>query len=60
MITKNKKTLEDVDISTSSSIKGISIKFKLLENVPGEIRTPDRTLRRRMLYPAELLGHIHI
>jgi hypothetical protein len=24
--------------------------------VPGEIRTPDRTLRRRMLYPAELLG----
>lgn len=26
-------------------------------SVPGEIRTPDRTLRRRMLYPAELLGH---
>lgn len=27
-------------------------------SVPGEIRTPDRTLRRRMLYPAELLGQI--
>ena len=26
------------------------------DGVPGEIRTPDRTLRRRMLYPAELLG----
>lgn len=28
-----------------------------MPDVPGEIRTPDRTLRRRMLYPAELLGH---
>lgn len=28
-----------------------------INGVPGEIRTPDRTLRRRMLYPAELLGH---
>ena len=26
--------------------------------VPEEIRTPDPTLRRRVLYPAELLGHI--
>jgi hypothetical protein len=26
-------------------------------NVPGEIRTPDRRLRRPLLYPAELLGH---
>lgn len=25
-----------------------------LNNVPGGIRTPDRSLRRRMLYPAEL------
>ncbi len=25
-------------------------------NVPGEIRTPDRRLRRALLYPAELLG----
>src|SRR4051812_43215677 len=24
--------------------------------VPGEIRTPDRRLRRALLYPAELLG----
>ena len=24
--------------------------------VPGEIRTPDRPLRRRLLYPTELLG----
>ena len=29
---------------------------KLL-NIPGGIRTPDRSLRRRMLYPAELLRH---
>ena len=28
-------------------------------DVPGGIRTPDRTLRRRMLYPAELLRHFH-
>gem|GEM_PF-4091065 len=27
--------------------------------VPGGIRTPDRALRRRMLYPAELLGQKH-
>lgn len=26
--------------------------------VPGEIRTPDRRLRRPLLYPAELLGHV--
>lgn len=26
-----------------------------LNNVTGGIRTPDRPLRRRMLYPAELL-----
>ncbi len=26
-------------------------------NVPGGIRTPDRRLRRPLLYPAELLGH---
>jgi hypothetical protein len=26
-------------------------------SVPGEIRTPDRRLRRPMLYPAELRGH---
>ena len=26
--------------------------------VPEGIRTPDRTLRRRMLYPAELLGQV--
>jgi hypothetical protein len=25
--------------------------------VPGAIRTPDRRLRRALLYPAELLGH---
>lgn len=29
-----------------------------LNNVPGGIRTPDRSLRRRMLYPAELLEQI--
>ena len=28
----------------------------VLDGVPGEIRTPDRRLRRPLLYPAELLG----
>ncbi len=27
---------------------------RFINNVPGGIRTPDRSLRRRMLYPAEL------
>ena len=27
-------------------------------DVPEGIRTPDRALRRRMLYPAELPGHV--
>src|SRR5690625_5011099 len=27
-----------------------------ISNVPGAIRTPDRRLRRPLLYPAELLG----
>ena len=31
--------------------------FHQLSGVHGEIRTPDRPLRRRMLYPAELHGH---
>lgn len=30
----------------------------LSKYVPGEIRTPDRRLRRALLYPAELLGHV--
>ena len=29
----------------------------MLINVPGGIRTPDRRLRRPLLYPAELLEH---
>lgn len=33
--------------------------YVIYDGVPGEIRTPDRTLRRRMLYPAELLGHMY-
>ncbi len=28
-----------------------------VSGVPGETRTPDRRLRRPLLYPAELLGH---
>ena len=28
--------------------------------VPEEVRTPDPTLRRRVLYPAELLGHVYL
>jgi hypothetical protein len=29
----------------------------IYNGVHGETRTPDRALRRRMLYPAELRGH---
>lgn len=32
--------------------------FCFSSGVPDVIRTHDRTLRRRMLYPAELPGHI--
>lgn len=31
--------------------------FLIKNGVQGGARTPDRTLRRRMLYPTELLGH---
>jgi len=31
---------------------------RLFLDVPEGIRTPDRALRRRMLYPAELPGHM--
>ena len=31
-----------------------------ISGVPEEIRTPDPTLRRRVLYPAELLGHVYL
>ena len=34
--------------------------FGLFGSVPGEIRTPDRRLRRALLYPAELLRHFMI
>lgn len=36
------------------SSQGFDLPFQY---VPGEIRTPDRRLRRPLLYPAELLGH---
>ena len=35
--------------------------WPLLEfGAPGEIRTPDRSVRSRVLYPAELRAHGHI
>jgi hypothetical protein len=46
----HKKRLLEISIS---NLKKAFFKY----DVPGGIRTPDRTLRRRMLYPAELLGH---
>lgn len=33
-------------------------RLKAKNGVPGGIRTPDRRLRRPVLYPAELLGHL--
>src|SRR5699024_4263946 len=35
----------------------ISRVWRPLVSVPGAIRTPDRRLRRPLLYPAELRGH---
>jgi hypothetical protein len=35
--------------------KGLKVKYN---GVPGGIRTPDRWLRRPLLYPAELLGRV--
>lgn len=32
--------------------------LRLFFSVPGEIRTPDLQLRRLLLYPAELPGHV--
>ena len=34
--------------------------LNLLNGVPGAIRTPDRSLRRGLLYPAELRGQLEI
>ncbi len=48
------QTLKNKDLKHLHMVQTFS--FRTLD-VPGEIRTPDRTLRRRMLYPAELLGH---
>jgi hypothetical protein len=31
--------------------------FFLINGAPGEIRTPDRSVRSRVLYPAELRAH---
>ncbi len=33
--------------------------MQVKNGVPGGIRTPDNSLRRRVLYPTELLGHVH-
>ena len=44
--------------STFSQKKSLILKAFLAHGVHGGTRTPDRTLRRRMLYPAELRGHL--
>ena len=55
---ENKQLEEIKKLTINSELVGrICIKLICVSGVPGEIRTPDRTLRRRMLYPAELLGH---
>ena len=44
----------------SSPVREKASRRKLFSNVPGGIRTPDRRLRRPLLYPAELLRQICI
>ena len=49
-VQENKKVIQNIDIST--------IVWLLLYGGPGGVRTPDPTLRRRVLYPTELLTHL--
>ena len=62
---KTKRDLNDEHIRQISFIihtpKSIKNPVKTLKNgVPDRSRTYDLSLRRRMLYPTELLGHIMI
>ena len=45
------------DIDFASNKKRFNMNRYFINGVHEGIRTPDRTLRRRVLYPAELLGH---
>ena len=55
LLNKNKKTHKKIRLYI---IQRILKSYYDNDDVPGEIRTPDRRLRRALLYPAELLGHI--
>ena len=46
-----------IDYQAKNPLPDLSPREDFLLNIPGGIRTPDRSLRRRMLYPAELLRH---
>ena len=54
-LNKDKKTHEKTRLYI---IQRILKSYHDKGDVPGEIRTPDPRLRRALLYPAELLGHI--
>ncbi len=59
MNTLNKFPNKDVKQSSENKQQkkpSIQNRRLFLYDVPGEIRTPDRRLRRALLYPAELLG----
>lgn len=49
--------LEDACLAGHAATKKAPLRV-LFCYVPGGIRTPDRRLRRPLLYPAELLGHL--
>ena len=46
-----------IDYQAKNPLPDLSPREDFLLYIPGGIRTPDRSLRRRMLYPAELLRH---
>ncbi len=55
LLNKDKKTHKKIRLYI---IQRILKSYYDNDDVPGEIRTPDPRLRRALLYPAELLGHI--
>ncbi len=50
-------TIKELSFLVKGKTLTNSMFVRVLSSVPGAIRTPDRRLRRPLLYPAELLGH---
>lgn len=58
---KHKKKPKNLQAQFNKGLEVLSLIFGLFRHyngVPGGIRTPDNSLRRRVLYPTELLGRV--